>query len=253
MLSSSDITAKLETLVAAYLQTIDPQFTAGLGDPLEIALFKILRLMRQQNRRCVFFGSFDLSCRNAAARYPKTEPTTDIAEVILDGPPDFLLFEPNSNEWAIVECKNVREWIYPSSALIKTLLAKALAANMTPILVARRLPFITKHALCAPAGIIAHETYNQLYPETPHGIEMAKLVQEKRGLGYFDVLASEEPSLRTIEFMTKHVPKLLPAATSKFQTNKKKLQAWVRGEISWTTLRLSLAGQYQEPDADMDF
>ena len=53
----------------------------------------------------------------------------------------------------MVECKNHREWIYPSHDEIKVLVAKALAAEMTPILIALyRLPYITKPLSANPPG-----------------------------------------------------------------------------------------------------
>lgn len=130
---------------------------------------------------------------------------------------------------------------------------KALAVDMTPILIARRLPYITKTALCAPAGIIAHETYNQLYPDTPYGNQLATKVRRTRGLGYADVRSSEEPLPRSVTFFEKNLPGLLPTAAARFQANRPMLQAWVDSKITWTQLRLHLASDYQAPDADMEF
>lgn len=136
---------------------------------------------------------------------------------------------------------------------MKEFIRKALTVNMTPIIIARRLPYITKMALCAPAGIIAHETYNQLYPDTTYGHELANKVRLKRGLGYADVRPSEDPLPRTIEFFGKNLPGLLSTASARFQTNRPMLQEWVDGQITWTQLRLHLASDYEAPDADMPF
>src|SRR5262249_995477 len=149
-----------------------------------------------------------------------------------------------SGESAIIECKNQREWVYPTSEPIKTLVAKALAAQMTPILIARRMSAITKFLLCEPAGILAHETYNQLYPETDKGRALAEAVRNNRGLGYFDVRASEEPLPRTVRFLTELLPGLLPVAAEKFRKNAAALQAWVDGTMPWHELREWLAGRY---------
>jgi hypothetical protein len=113
---------------------------------------------------------------------------------------------------------------------------------MTPIIIARRLPYITKVALCAPAGIIAHETYNQLYPDTAYGHELASKVRLKRGLGYADVRPSEDPLPRTVEFFEKNLPGLLSTAAARFQASRPMLQRWVDSQITWTQLRLHLAG-----------
>lgn len=244
---------KLDELAGIYRETTDARFTAGLGDPLEITVFKILLSMREVDRRVTFFGSFNLSGRNLSDRYSKTEPPIAVNAARLDGPPDFVLHHPDTGEALIIECKNVREWIYPSSDLMKTLVAKALAVDMTPVLIARRLPYITKAALCAPAGIIAHETYNQLYPDTPVGRALAAKVRVTRGMGYADVRATETPLPRTERFFHELLPQILPDAVAKFQAAKPALQQWVAGAMTWTQLRQTLVGGYDEPDAGMDF
>ena len=107
--------------------------------------------------------------------------------------------------------------------------------------------------LCEPAGIIAHETYNQLYPDTDYGRDLAARVTPNRELGYFDVKASEEPLARTIDFFERILPMLLPTAAAKFRQHRDSLQAWVESAMSWHDLRRRLAGQYVGPDQDMDF
>lgn len=244
---------KLDVLAGLYLETTDAAFTAALGDPLEISIFKILQQLRAADRRFAHLGAFDLSQRQPNGRFPKTEPPTNYSGATLFGPPDYVFFEPKNGESAMVECKNHREWIYPSHDEIKTLVGKALLAEMTPVLIARRLPYITKAALCEPAGIIAHETYNQLYPDTDHGRDLAARVIQPRSLGYFDVKASEEPLPRTIDFFKRNLPDILPTAAEKFRNHREILQQWVDGTMSWHDLRLHLAGQYEAPDHEMDF
>jgi hypothetical protein len=252
-LDPKTVKEKLDELLPVYQRTTDPSFTGGLGDPLEISVFKILKTLREHDRRLTFFGSFDLSARTSSGRFAKTEPPTAVNASTLHGPPDFTLFHGQTGEAALIECKNIREWIYPSSSEMKDFIRKALMGDMTPIFIARRLPYITKTALCAPAGIIAHETYNQLYPETDDGKELASKVRLTRGLGYADVRASEDPLPRTVEFFETNLPILLPIAASRFQANRGMLQKWVDSKITWTQLRLHLAADYKGPDADMSF
>ncbi len=252
-LTPQELDVKLQQLIPVYQETTAPGFTASLGDPLEISVFKILHNLKQKDPRFAFFGSFDLSGRRPSGRYAKTEPPISVSGTTLNGPPDFFLFHPASGETALIECKNVREWLYPSSGLIKEMLAKALYCDMVPIIIARRIPYITKVALCVPAGIIAHETYNQLYPDTPYGHQLAERVSKVRGLGYSDVRASEEPLQRTVTFFEKNLPIILPQMAERFRANKPILQKWVDGMINWTDLRLHLAADYKEPDQDMPF
>jgi hypothetical protein len=251
-LPRDQIDEKLNQLVAVYGDTIDPAFTAVLGDSLEISIFKILRLLKAADRHFTFFGSFDLSQRRQSGRNRKTEPPSSVNDRSIGGPADFVIFEPTSRETALIECKNLREWQYPSSDRIKSLVRKAIAADVTPILIARRIPFITKQVLCEPAGIIAHETYNQLYPDTEHGRQLAARVREIRGLGYFDVRASDEPLPRTIDFFQRNLPALLSTAAEKFRANRNLLSAWVADDpISWPDLRRALHGNYEGSDFEI--
>jgi hypothetical protein len=115
------------------------------------------------------------------------------------------------------------------------------------------MPYITKAALCEPAGIIAHETYNQLYPDTEEGRQLAATVVEARGLGYFDVRATEEPLQRSIKFFETDLPTLLPTAANKFAEATPWLKDWVAGAMPWSQLRLRLAGTYVGPDSEIEF
>ena len=73
-LDQATVDKKLETLIPAYLATTAATFTTGLGDRLEIAVFKILQSMRAADRRFSFLGSFDLSARRQNGRFDKIEP-----------------------------------------------------------------------------------------------------------------------------------------------------------------------------------
>ena len=254
-LSPDHVKEKLDAVARVHADTVSPTFTAALGDPLEISIFRCLQEMRQNDRRVRFYGSFDLSKRLDNGRFSKKEPPTSYNDAVIDGPPDFVLFHPDSGETFMIECKNHREWIYPSSDNIKTIVRKAIAADCTPIIIARRMPFITKNGLCAPAGIIAHETYHQLYPETDNARALAELARQKRGLGYSDIKVSEEPLDRTRNFFHNSFPKIAQRAAELFQTNKEPLSLWANGEISWRDVfdYLNRGTPYNGIDANMEF
>jgi hypothetical protein len=72
---------------------------------------------------------------------------------------DFVLSNPAAG-WAGVEVKNKREWMYPGNKDIRELLSKALTVDAVPVLIARRIPFVT-FRLLSPCGLIIHQTYNQ--------------------------------------------------------------------------------------------
>ena len=252
--SEEQVAEKLDALANVYSRTVAPDFTAGLGDPLEISVFKALRRLRAADRRIAFQGSFDLEERQPSGRFRKTEPPSAYNDVALDGPPDFVLFSPTIGEPLMIECKNHREWIYPSSDVMKTLVRKAISADMTPVLIARRLPYITKAALCAPAGILAHETYHQMYPDTQAGRELAVEAARTRGLGYADLQATEDTLPRTTKFFETDLPRIAQRAARRFLENKEVLDAWASSEITWRQLfnHLHRGDQYDGFDAGMD-
>lgn len=253
--SEEQIAEKLAELAYVYSRTVDSGFTVALGDPLEVSVFKALRRLRKSDRRITFHGSLDLVERKSNGRFKKIEPPINYNDAVLEGPPDFILFSPEIGEHLMIECKNHREWIYPTSDVMKTLVRKAISADMTPVLIARRLPYITKTGLCAPAGILAHETYHQLYPDTEAGRELAALAAKKRGLGYFDLRATEETLPRTTKFFETDLPQIAKRAARRFQENKEALCAWARNEITWRQLfnHLNRGDQYDGFDGEMDF
>ena len=107
---------------------------------------------------------------------------------------------------------------------------KALALDAVPILIARRIPFVTFHLL-SPCGVLFHETYNQLYPEAD--AELATQARDKRLLGYHDIRVGNQPDARLRRFIIEHLPRLLPAAQEQFETYRDLLEGYVEGEHSY--------------------
>ena len=143
-------------------------------------------------------------------------------------PIDFILhgFEQGS---LCIECKNLREWVYPHHGIIKELIQKALDLNATPLLVARRIHYTAIRNLLEPAGIIAHETYYQYYPKTE--AELADHVRHKRALGYSDVRATEDLTTRTSKFWLDVLPRIADRMALRFCQNKEALSEYVNDEI----------------------
>jgi len=235
-LTDKEAHAKLDKLAPVYARSVASVFTASLGDPLEISIFKALMSLKKADVNITFLGAFDLTNRQNNGRFHKTEPPASYNGASLDGPPDFVLFNQRIGVPLMIECKNNREWLYPSSDHMKRIVRKALAADMTPVLVARQMPYITKRGLCQPAGILAHETYHQLYPETREGQELASAVRETRGLGYADVRASENTLPRTTDFFERILPTIAQSAARRFQKNREALEAWSNGDLAWKDL-----------------
>jgi hypothetical protein len=129
-----------------------------------------------------------------------------------------------------IECKNLREWIYPSNHHIKELILKSFSLDAVPLLIARRIHYTTLTNFLQPAGIIAHESFHQYYP-SDHG-ELAARVRDKRSLGFSDVLATEEPHPRTTAFFLTTLPAIVDAMAERWFTNADALVAFAKEEIN---------------------
>jgi hypothetical protein len=89
-----------------------------------------------------------------------------------------------------LEVKNVRHWLYPHVDEIRVMLKKCCHTDIVPVLIARRIPYITSEILRA-SGCVLHQTYNQLYPNAD--VELAKRARDKNLLGYHDIRIGSEP------------------------------------------------------------
>ena len=157
--------------------------------------------------------------------YSKIEPRSVSGHKSSSGIVDFVVTTPDGIRGAI-EVKNTRKWIYPKSSEIKQLLQKALDLDAVPILIARRIAFVTFYVLnwC---GVLVHETYNQLYPNADK--ELAELVKNKRLLGYHDVRVGNEPDVRLSRFTTEHLVPLLPEAMERNEEFRDLLEDYASG------------------------
>lgn len=129
---------------------------------------------------------------------------------------DFLVRHPEAG-WAGIEVKNVRPWLYPDSDEVKAVLRKAVALDCIPVLIARRLPFVTFKFLNACGGVV-HQTYNQRLPSTDR--KLADKARDKTLLGYHDIRTGNIPDQRPLTFIGTNLPKVLRNARSQFDDFK---------------------------------
>lgn len=234
-LSSADpneLSDRLNILVPIHDAVSDNAFTQRIGQALEIA---VLKTMAESNYR--YFGDFrDLHEHDDATLYSKQEPPTNLGRRKTSAPVDFLLaFE---TETLAIEVKNVRPWLYPDSEELKGLLKKAVELDAIPVLVARRIPYVTFAEILRPCGVIAHQVYNQRYPAS--GANLAAQAAHKDNLGYHDVRASNEPDDRLRTFFHTNLPRLVADARSNFDANKDLLLALADGELNYATFHTQL-------------
>ena len=222
------VAQRLAEQEAIHRATQDQRFTRRMGQTLEIAVYKALR----DQDRLEYFGHFlDLEAHDDSQPYQKTEPPAHVSQRAIPGGKrfDFLLQHPTAG-WAGVEVKNVREWLYPDRAEVKDMLAKACALDAVPVLLARRIPFVTFHLLY-PCGLVIWQTYRQRYPAADQAL--AALAADKRLLGYFDIRVGNEPDTHLQRFIQQNLPDVLPRARERFDAYKDLLAAYSTGTMSY--------------------
>jgi hypothetical protein len=216
---------RMDELVPLHLETQAGTFTHRLGQTLEIAVLKAIK-----ESGIHFLGNFsDLAEHNDATAYTKVDPPMDINGRRMEkGPLDFVVFPEGG--CAGIEVKNYRTWLYPRSKEVKELLWKCGDVGAVPVLIARRLPFLTIRLL-QMGGCLVHENYNQLYPEAEAAL--ADRVRSKNLLGYHDVRVGNEPDGRMLRFFIDHLAGLVREVTPIFQKFRYVHSAYGRGDITY--------------------
>jgi hypothetical protein len=152
--------------------------------------------------------------------------------------------------WAAIEAKNVREWLYPDREEITELLRKSVALDCVPVLIGRRIPFVTFKTLSS-CGVVLHQTYNQLFPAADR--ELAEKAKNKRLLGYHDIRVGNQPDNRLQYFIGHNLPLILPAARAKFEIYKDLLQAFGCGAMHYHEFTARVRRRTQGTNEDHDW
>ena len=221
---------------------------ARMGQSLEIAIYRALQ--RQDNLD--YLGSFtDLDDHDDSKMYAKEEPPQTLSGRRLDGKQrlDFLVRHPDAG-WAGIEAKNVREWLYPNREEITDLLGKAVALDCVPVLVARRMPFVTFKLLNA-CGVVVHETYNQLLPEADR--ELADKARNSRLLGYHDIRVGNMPDGRLLKFTGTNLPQVLPAARERFDEYRDLIEEFASGSMGYAEFAARVRRRSDGVNEDSDW
>jgi hypothetical protein len=145
---------------------------------------------------------------------------------------DFVTFPTGLT--AGIELKNVRQWVYPDTPEVKDLLRKCCDLDCIPVLIARRIPFITFRLLNA-TGAVLHQTYNQFYPVAD--ADLAARASEKTLLGYHDIRVGNDPDKRMTKFIEESLPEVVEEARARFEQFKDVHAAYGRGDIPYSIWR----------------
>ena len=217
---------RLDVLSTLYKRARD--ITPLIGQALEIAAFKTLSAQTTLS----FFGHFkDLDAHDDSTPYGKVEPPNFLTgkSTPTDKRLDFLL-QLDRAGFVGLELKNVREWYYPRRPEVRDFLLKCCALDVVPVLIVRRR-HISLFNIFNPCGVITHETYNQLYPETTR--DLAAQVKHKDLLGYHDIRVGNSPDHRLTYFITRNLPKVLPAHRKRFDRFKGLLYEYANQTITY--------------------
>jgi hypothetical protein len=125
------------------------------------------------------------------------------------------------------EAKNYREWIYPDSAEIWSAISKCCELDAVPILITRKLPYIS-FLLFRSVGMIGDQTHFQFF----HPIVEPELARVKHvdGLGYKDIRCVNDPDANMVKFFTTTLPGIGPDFRQRFASHKSLLQHFADGE-----------------------
>jgi hypothetical protein len=242
------LATRIDKLKKLHSQTTDRAFVLRLGQALEISIQKSL-----DQSDLEFVGAFlDIDEHDDGALYRKEEPPLRFSGSRMPGQKrfDFLAFHPTAGRLGI-EAKNIREWVYPRRPEIKELLQKALSADAVPVLIARRVPYVTIRLL-SRCGMMIFQTFNQIYPDAD--ASLAALVRIKEDLGYHDVRVGNAPSPHLLKFLTQTLTAEAPAYRERFEQHKDLLEDFSSGEMSYASfaarVRRREAGLSEDSDDD---
>jgi len=222
------------------------------GDALEIIVFKCLQEVFATHKRYSFAGQFFLSeQKNAEGRFRKSQPPRSLNGKSITTEADFIQFGHDAGPLCI-ECKNLREWIYPTDESLKELIIKASGLSTIPVLIARRIHYSTLKNFLEPAGIIAHESYFQYYPSSKHAL--AAQAKDKNLLGFTDVMPTEDPHDRTRRFMSGMLPSIVERMAGRWYRHEQILLDYANDEINlaqlYTAIGSRAGGKWRDFDEE---
>ena len=195
------------------------------GQALEIAVLRTL----QAQSALDFVGNFhDLDEHDDSELYTKEDPPRSYSGRAIpdDSRLDFFAIHDTAG-LAGIEVKNVREWIYPDRPEVLDFLKKCLCLDAVPVLIARRIPYVT-FATLNPCGVIIHQTYNQRMANADR--DLGEQAKDKNLLGYHDIRFGNETDDRLQTFLHKNLPRILPQSRKNFDLHRKYLEKYVEGE-----------------------
>lgn len=223
---ATEVSEKLAILSPLYESLQHKSFLLRLGQTLEIGCYRALIAEPSLHT----LGAYpDMDDHDDSTLYRKEELPAQLSGRACTGKLDFVVMT-NTAKIAGIEIKNVREWMYPDRDEVRSMLSKCTALDIIPVLIARRIPFVTFKLLHA-CGAIVHQTYNQLFPLSEAAL--AEAVKNKSLLGYHDVRLGNQPDTRLTHFISNNLSTLIDKQRAKFDEFKDLLQAFAQRSMDY--------------------
>lgn len=212
---------RLALLAPIHKKASHQTFTRRVGDALEISTYRAL-----MEADADFQGRFkDLDEHGDDLPYSKEEPPSHIGKRSMPG--DLKLdfhYRHNTSGWAGIECKNIREWLYPNRIELRQLMVKSFALDCVPVLIGRRIHPSTVFVF-GKCGIIIHQNFSQLVPSSEAAL--AEDLKHKEKMGFFDIRTSNEADARMLKFIQTNLPAAMPAARDKWDAHSDLIEQFV--------------------------
>jgi hypothetical protein len=240
------VAERLDEQLVVWDELQKERLSKRIGQALEITVY---RALLTQSTLSHVGGFTDLDDHDDTQLYSKEDPSLINGRRMPGKKRVDFVISYGPARWAAIEVKNTREWLYPSHSDVRDLLAKALAVDAVPVLIGRRIPFVTFRVL-SPCGLVIHQTYNQRYPASE--ITLAAKAKAKTLLGYHDIRLGNEPDVRLLKFVHDNLPRVLPAARDRFEAFRDLLTQYASGDKSYAEFAARVRRRQQGTNEDSD-
>lgn len=220
------VAARVAILQELWSAFVSQQISRRTGQALEIAIF---RAIMAADGVIPFGGFADLDAHSDDKLYSKQELHNFNGRTLGKLALDFIVGAGGG--YCGIEAKNIRQWLYPNDQEIKDAIRKARTLGVVPVIIARRIPFVTFRVL-GTCGVVMHETFNQHMANADAAL--AAQAKEKTLLGYHDIRVGNEPDARLHRFVSVNLPGLVAEAVAKLDMFGDLLDAFASNEMRYS-------------------
>ena len=129
---------------------------------------------------------------------------------------DFFLIERATQTPIGIEAKNIREWVYPWDLEVWRMLAKAATLECLPVLIARKLSYLTLKFFSEVGGL-GFQSHFQYFDESVKPL-FGDVIRTD-GLGFADIKFDMTPPSHFAKFLSGTLPANASTQFAKFRAN----------------------------------